>query len=616
MISARRTILLVASLALFASTVGGLRSAGAASGTLAQRAESLGLACSPADSADGVHFTMCSGEIASFDGIRLDLDLSIPAGASRPKPTLVMLHGWSQDKGTWEADSRAGNGADTWHWNNVWFVSRGWAVLNYTARGFKQSCGTSDDDPNCSRGYTHLAQRRWETRDSQTLLGKLVDAGIARPGRLASTGNSYGGGQTWLLATSLPWTSPDGTRLQLAAAVAKYPWTDLLDSLAYNGRATDAPNQHRPHWRPFGVPKESYVDGLYAVGRSVGEGRYDDDPNHPGTNLDMQYAFVQSGEPYEAKPNEKKILASYVGRSAYRASRYFRHVDAGTIHEVPVLSIQGWTDPLFPAVETLQMFRKLKARDAGYPIRMAFGDVGHSNSANPPAQWRPINSLGNRFLEATVLGHTAKRPRAQAYSFRTVCHELSSNQHAVKGRWDALARGVATAAGAGSQQTASGNPNPADGPASDPLTRTGCISEDASVTDPGAAYWRFRVPGDGLTLLGLPAVRLHYDMTGEDATVAFKLWDRSPGGDRTLVTRGAYRISTAQGDPAAGTLRTKLFGNHWRFPGGHRIELQITQNDHPYLRPDNQPSTLTLSDVVLRLPTRDRGARVLAAANA
>ncbi|MGH3000869.1 MAG: CocE/NonD family hydrolase, partial [Gaiellaceae bacterium] len=110
--------------------------------TLAQLAASkLGLVCSQVTTSDNVSYMKCSGKIASFDGIGLDTDISIPVAATRAGPTLVMLHGWSQDKTFWEADTAAGDGAGSWHWNNVWFVSKGWIVVNYTARGFQQSCG-------------------------------------------------------------------------------------------------------------------------------------------------------------------------------------------------------------------------------------------------------------------------------------------------------------------------------------------------------------------------------------------------------------------------------------------------------------------------------------------
>ena len=39
----------------------------------------------------------------SFDGIGLDTDLTLPPNASGPVPTIVMLHGWSEDKTKWEA---------------------------------------------------------------------------------------------------------------------------------------------------------------------------------------------------------------------------------------------------------------------------------------------------------------------------------------------------------------------------------------------------------------------------------------------------------------------------------------------------------------------------------
>jgi pimeloyl-ACP methyl ester carboxylesterase len=80
-----------------------------------------------------VAYTRCTGEIASFDGIGLDTDLSIPTGATRAAPTMLFLHGWSGDKGDWEANSVTGSSPDQYHWNDVWFVSRGWVSVNYTA---------------------------------------------------------------------------------------------------------------------------------------------------------------------------------------------------------------------------------------------------------------------------------------------------------------------------------------------------------------------------------------------------------------------------------------------------------------------------------------------------
>ncbi len=557
-------------------------------------AAKLGLTCAKVTTSDGVAYQRCTGKIASFDGIGLDTDVSIPVDAKRPAPTIVMLHGWSQDKTYWESDTAAGNGAGTWHWNNVWFVSKGWVVVNYTARGFQQSCGVTDPSANCANGYTHLADRRYETRDTQTILGKLVDAGIADPKELASTGDSYGGGQTWLLATSLPWKSPNGTPLQLAAGVPMYGWTDLLDSLAPNGRAT--PNS------PFGIPKESYVSGLYAVGRAEANGRYDENPLDLGTNLDEQMQRIQQGEPYDPSidPRLQQIIDSYTYRSAYDATDYLDGLRAHTVRPVPLLSVQGWTDPLFPAVQTLQMFRKLKAISASYPLQMVFADVGHSNAQNPAAQWQPINTLAYGFLAAHVLGQKSAAPSKQAYSFQTECGG-ASQPAPTAGAWDSLAPSSVTLASTTAATTTSADANPADGADSDPIANSGCRTEDANTTDPGGAYWTFA--SNGVHLLGLPTVRLPYTLVGQDATMAFKLWDRKPDGSKTLVTRGEYRLTTAAGDPATGVLRATLYGNDWVFPAGDTIVLQVTQDDAPYLRPDNEPSAIQWSGVTLDLPT-------------
>lgn len=586
-----------------ALTVAGAQAASAP--TLAQLAASkLGLACSHVTTSDNVSYIKCSGEIPSFDGLGLDTDVSIPVGVKQASPTLVMLHGWSQDKRYWEAGTVAGDGANTWHWNNVWFVSKGWVVVNYTARGFQESCGITDQDANCTpNGYTHLADRRFEVRDTQLLLGRLVDAGIADPKQLASTGDSYGGGQSWLLATSLPWQSPDGVPLQLAAAVPKYGWTDLLDSLAPNGRATPAVDQPANHETPYGIAKESYATGLWAVGRAEANGRYDENPADFGTNLDEQLQRVQQGEPYDPStdPALQATVESYRYRSAFDATDYLAALQAGTVRPVPLFSIQGWTDPLFPAVQTLQMFRKLTAADPSYPIQMVFGDVGHSNAQNPAWQWQPINTLAYRFLQAHVLGAKGLAPTSQAYSFETECGG-TAQPAPVAGQWDSLAGSRVVLTSAVPAATTSVDANAADGGASDPIANSGCLTENALTTDPGAAYYSF--PAAGEHLLGLPTVALPYTLAGADATVALKLWDQKPDGSKTLVSRGDYRLSTAAGDPAAGVLETHLYGNDWVFPAGDTIVLQVTQADAPYLRPDNLPSAIAWSGVTLDLPTR------------
>jgi hypothetical protein len=117
-------------------------------------------------------------------------------------------------------------------------------------------------------------------------------------------------------------------------------------------------------------------------------------PTHYGTDLDEQNQRVQQGEPYDPStdPGLKATIASFRLRSPFYATSFFQALAARTVKPVRLLSIQGWTDPLFPAVQTLQMFRKLKAADPRYPIQMVFGDIGHSNAQNPAPPTRPIRA--------------------------------------------------------------------------------------------------------------------------------------------------------------------------------------------------------------------------------
>lgn len=97
--------------------------------------------CPTPDSAHRVH---------SFDGVPLDVDVTLPARGGGPFPTIVMLHGYGGSKTDFESSSpagpdpnAAGAGSQVFHYNNDFYARRGYAVLNYTARGFGNSCGAA-----------------------------------------------------------------------------------------------------------------------------------------------------------------------------------------------------------------------------------------------------------------------------------------------------------------------------------------------------------------------------------------------------------------------------------------------------------------------------------------
>ena len=197
------------------------------------------LNCAPSE---GVRF--CEGSIAdrvpSFDGVPIDANVTLPAKRSKKLPLVIQLHGWCGSKSGLCASKE--------------WAEDGYAVLNYSARGFGHSCGSvasrTADPSGCARGWVHLADSRYEVRDSQYLAGLLADQGIVAPRRIGATGGSYGGGQSLMLATLrnrvrlrngryAPWRSPSGKRMEIAAAAPTIPWSDLMHSLTPNGGTLD-----------------------------------------------------------------------------------------------------------------------------------------------------------------------------------------------------------------------------------------------------------------------------------------------------------------------------------------------------------------------------------------
>src|SRR5881398_639889 len=148
----------------------------------------FGHACAPAN---GVRFCPTSdlaSRPASFDGTPIDVDVTLPAEGNGPFPTILLLHGLGQNKTSFEQL----NGGEA-SYNSWFFAQHGYAVVTPTARGFANSCGKSQaSDAACATGWTRLGDIRYEVRDIQTLVGRLVDEGVVDPAHLGTTGISFG----------------------------------------------------------------------------------------------------------------------------------------------------------------------------------------------------------------------------------------------------------------------------------------------------------------------------------------------------------------------------------------------------------------------------------------
>lgn len=583
------------------------------------------------DPAGGAPSTVCSGYLTSFDGTPLSTDVTIPDGAHGPLPLVVMLNGWGDNKSNFEATELSGNASPyTYHWNNAWFASEGFAVLNYTARGFWHSCGkvpvsgapsvggiTASDpvyltEPGCSgrESWTHLADRKWEVRDTQTLVGKLVDAGVADPDEVVVTGDSYGGGQSWLLAMAQDqvmhrdgrlsaWRSPDGTPIRLAAAIPLFGWTDLLQALDDNGGASIAqtPAAKSPPattlTSPYGVEKLSYVTGLFALGEATAQ--YAPPGVDPGSDLTAWYAAISAGEPYAADP----VVSQAVEQLTQYRSALAMAVPPPS-KAVPIFTVQGVTDPLFPSTQSLQMEQRLRAAEPGYPVWTVLADVGHSYADNPPAVWERILDQANTWLDA-VLAH--RRPGQPKMEVATVaCLAGQHRSWLTADHLRDLADKVLVFSSTSVKATTSAGVDPVSNLETDPIAESGCRTLPTSqATGPGAATYTFAAVPRTVILLGAPVLHAQVRLLGTSAELAASLWDVDPStGEQTLVTRSVKRLVGAQDQILH--VGFELWSTAWPLQAGHELQLQLTQDDAPTWRPDNEPSALTIAHLQLRVP--------------
>jgi predicted acyl esterase len=527
---------------------------------------------------------ICTGTVESFDGTPLDTTLTLPPRVAKGRrlPLVVFIHGFLSDKGEYISPTARSDQYKTVELNNAWFAERGYAVLNYSARGHGES-----------GGRIGLASKHLEIRDTHHLTGLLVDDRTADRNRVAAVGGSYGGGQTWLLVTvrgrGAPeygsWRSPKGRIVRLAAAVPQFTWTDLLFSLVPNGREPVTPT-------PLGVPKITLLNGFVAlintklteeVGRWLGR--------------------MNQGEPYDGDPiveEAKKALTA--DRSAYYQDGFFKALRGKRQRSIPILAAQGWTDPIFPAVEAVRMYRRLRAARPGYPIQLYFGDFEHLTSQIKIPDMRYYHRLANTLLDRYLRGKR-RRPAFDVRSAPTLCDPKAFGPVLRVRNWGALHPEKLELVLEGTRTTSGKLADPR-GPAADQvvigLQKRGCVTTDLPET-PGVATWRVPLEQD-FTLIGMPRLDLSYSATGLDVQLNSRLWDVAPDGVQTLVTRAAYRV----GPPAAGEqqLSYDLYGNHWRFEKGHELLLEVTGDDSTFFRQDNWPSTTTISAAKLTLPGR------------
>ena len=591
-------------------------------------ASPLGLTnCAPANGS-----YQCSGLVNSWDGVPLDVTVTLPSNdTSKPLPLIADIHGFGNSK--WEyldpaSDAYTGN-AYTW-------AKAGYAVLTYTARGLWGSCGTPDaraaGGADCAKGWIHLADIRYEARDTQELIGRLVDDGTADPKRIGVTGDSYGGGQSLELAalrnrvampdgSLVPWRSPKGVPLSLAAAAPVIPWSDLMGAIAPNGRTlTYAQAPPGATFSPPGVFKTSFMNGIAAAAQfATGPGQPVGEPFEPGRPMGFLappgvdpdsdvLSWVEradQGEPYDDAQAQAMLARVEKFHSPYT-------VDS-SVAPPPLFIGSGFTDDLFPVDEALRFVHRTQREHPDTPISLLFGDFGHQRAANKPADRKRLLDDIRAWMDYWLRGSGPKPFTGVTATTQTCPHTVPSGGPFTASTFGGLAHGEVRFSSGAAQTISSNEGDPQVAAAIDPVTGGGddCATTGTNDSAGTAVYRLPAASGSGYTLLGAPTVlaKLAISGTASSAQVASRLWDVAPdGATQTLVARGTYR-PTGNG----ATEVWQLHANGWHFAAGHVPKLELLGADAPYTRVSNGAFQVSVQSLELRLPTQDApGGQVVA----
>jgi predicted acyl esterase len=533
--------------------------------------------------------------VPTWDGVPIDVDVTLPPDGDGPFPAIVMVHGLGGSKTDFEKHD-AGDA-----YNNVFYAQRGYAVMNLSLRGYGDSCGKAASRAvgNCDRGWQHLADQAFEVRDVQTLVGMLVDQGVVRADAIGATGISYGGGTTNQLAylrdrvrlpegTLIPWTSPNGTPLQISAAWSRWGWSDLAASLAPNGRFLEtAPWRSGQSIEPPGIEKASFISGLYFLANTAGF----IPPPGGDANADLATAREQSrrGEPFAA------------GLKAFLTLMSERKSAAGLFGSVPapLLVQDGWTDDLFTPQEALRIYNDTNGGTEG-PVALQLGDLGHGRGANKPAMDAFFNAQGAAFFDA-YLKRTGTAPAAGSVTaFTQTCPTTRAPEGPfAAATWSAMHPGSFRLAGAKPQTVSSAGGDPEASRTFDKvLGGNPCGTAPAGKAKASAVY-RTKVR-TGFTMIGLPLINAKVAAKGRFGQLDAHLYDVFRG-RKTLVTRGQYRLTPNQ----KGAIRFQLNGGGWRFAKGHSVELALLGTDSGYMRPSNGKFSVTVRSLSASLPSRE-----------
>jgi hypothetical protein len=546
--------------------------------------------------ASGQRFCPVSGtaQIASWDGTPIDVNVAFPPapaqGADGPYPVIGIYHGWGGSKlSLLGADAQRA-------------LTRGYAVFTMTDRGWGQSCGAAlRNDPRCvNKGYIRLMHNAYEVRDAQYLLGQLADDGVIDPQKIGATGGSYGGGMSIALGalrnrtqlpdgSLVPWTSPLGKPMSIAATVPQFTWSDLATALNPNGSSldyvVDAPYLGGGH--RVGIQKQSWNGSLFLAGQVLGY--YAPVGTDPSADIIGWKNLTDTGGPFDGNPQAAAMV------SELTANHSASSID-DSVAPAPALLANGWNDDLFPVDESIRYYNEVRAKHPNAPISMFHLDFGHSPRAGAvsAADGAALTAAINAWLDYYVKGVGSEPADARGgvdiLTSKCPVNTAGARYHAPT--WAQLAPGEIRIASAAAQTVAPGTAP------SNAFTSGDVCTTTSSADNASAATYRVPAATSAYTVAGSPTIIAKLTASGANDMVAARLYDVD-GATQRLIARAVVR-------PVGGGSEVfQLHPQAWTVHPGHVLKLELLAQDSPYLRTPVGQGSVTVSDLQLRLPVVD-----------
>ncbi len=557
----------------------------------------LGVPCSAGDGG----ITVCTGtqlaRVPSWDGLPLDVDIYLPPDDGKPDPLIIGLHGFGVTKlGTFPGGEYPTARA-----------KQGYAVIAYSARGQGFSCGVvASRTAGCEEGWIHLADARYEVRDSQYLAGLLVDEGLVAPKRIGATGSSYGGGQSLMLATLrnrmmmpdgdlVPFESPAGTPMRIAAAAPQIGWSDLAYALAPTGRKLDyLPNN--PYGTEPGITKYSYLQGLFAVGLP---GYYAPPGADPSADIQTWKTELDAGPPYDPAISERILTEMRRYRSSYSVQDHLPRSER--VKPAPLVIYNGFIDDIMPPDQALAYYARAKNRFPKSKIGLVFGAGFAHPRGSLVGESTIADEARDRLFDRYLMGDkTVDPPDDEVVTTTQGCNGAPVLGPFETKTWKAQHPGEVRVKGAEPQAFGAAGGSTENGLLTDPFAGGACPTTGGG-DDPGAATYRGApAEGEGYTLVGSPTITARMDVTGEFPHVSARLWDVGPDGSQTMVQHSIYRPRPS------GRQTFQLHPQGWHFAAGHVPKLELLGRDTPYMQAPNSEFEIAVRKLVLELPVHER----------